>query len=85
MKLDVLSAGLFFEPHSQSGIGRDAASDAQGLQADLSQGKKGLAEKAIDDRLLETGRDIGDLLVIKVDLREIGTTRPGDLIANGRL
>jgi hypothetical protein len=54
--------GGFLEPLAESPVGCYAAANAQSPKARAVERQFGLADKAIDDRLLEARGDVGDFL-----------------------
>ena len=77
--------GRFRQTLPQTPVGGDATADTQTPQAGLADRQQGLADEAVDDRFLKTGRQVGDLLRRQIQGLEIRPPGSGDGVAHGRL
>ena len=85
VQLQIAAAHLLFQAVAQALVGGDSAAHAQHAVTGLVQGLQRFAHQTVDDRLLKTGGQIGDLWLSQLDLAQIEAAGARDGVADGGL
>ena len=84
MQIDVVCLASLLQVMAEYLVCSDTAANADSFEPSMLRGRDRFGDQAIDDGLLETGTDVGDLLIAEIEFGKVDLAGAGDGVANRR-